>query len=419
MIDKKILLVNTKQKGGAAISCRRLLQGLRSINADANLLVRDKAFGEVATHAFSVSSYWSRVNKYYQFLKKKSGFRSNQDNFLDSRTKNGLEYYSFPHSSYDITESEHYVNTDIINLHWVAGFLDYKTFFKKNKKPVIWTLHDMNPFTGGEHYEEIYYGINESGHPVSRIKSPEEILYDNKNLKIKMKAFSCCDNLSIVAPSKWLAEQASKSELLKGRTVFHIPYGLDETVFQPRDKFFSRHVLGLPQDATVLLFVADSISNQRKGFNYLIRALEAIHKRDVILCAVGSQHKLESASLGIKYLGHVSDELMMSIIYSAVDAFIIPSLMDNLPNTVLESQMCGTPVIGFNVGGIPDMIEVNKTGLLCEDISVDAMIDQISKFITGGIKFEKSYIRNSAESKYSLNLQAERYLNVINGTLSQ
>ena len=156
--------------------------------------------------------------------------------------------FSFPDSKYDITLSELYREADIVNLHWVADFLDYKSFFMKNNKPVVWTLHDMNPFSGGEHYEEKYLGIDESGFPVNRIISEEEIRVAKDNIELKKQVITNLSNLTIVAPSEWLAAEARRSEIFKNTPVFCIPNGLDSDVYKPRDKNYSRDLLNIQKD---------------------------------------------------------------------------------------------------------------------------------------------------------------------------
>jgi glycosyltransferase involved in cell wall biosynthesis len=304
-------------------------------------------------------------------------------------------------------------------LHWVAGFLDYSSFFQKNTKPVVWTLHDMNPFTGGEHYVEEYLGIDDLGHPINRKISKEEINLAQENISIKMKAISKIDNLTIVAPSEWLAEEARKSEVFKGKPVFCIPYGLDSEIFAPRDKNYSRALFNIPKDKTVILFVADSIDNHRKGFIFLQKAFQQIANSNIVLCAIGNKNSDLESIENILELGPIYDERLMSIAYSAADVFILPSLMDNLPNTVLESLMCGTPVIGFSVGGMQDMIQDRANGFLTEEISVESLVKSINEFLKNTDCFNKIEIRENALKKYDQKVQSQRYIDLFTNILNK
>lgn len=413
----KVLLVNTYDRGGAANSCLRLHQGLLEAEVSSKVLLRfrTKKIGQTIQFIslpVKISTAKKIRNKIIRILnelklikKKKTSF---EKEFLSDRSS-CLELFSFPKSNFDITESKDYQEATIINLHWTANFLDYSSFFERNTKPVIWTLHDMNPFTGGEHYLEEFLGIDDNGFPLKRIFSKDEIATAKENSNIKMQALSNVTNLTIVAPSKWLADEARKSELFQNRKVVCIPYGLDTSVFKPRDKAYSRKILNIPTDKKVILFVADSISNNRKGFVFLKRAFEQLENENVILCAVGNKNsELESIN-NILELGQIYDERLMSIVYSAADVFVIPSLMDNLPNTVLESLLCGTPVIGFPVGGIVDMIQQGENGLLTRDISVSALLDSLKDFLNENTVFDSKQIRKNAVGKYDLEVQAAAY----------
>lgn len=401
----KVLLVNTYDIGGAANACLRLHQGLLESNIDSKVSICYKSKHLRQTFAFTPQqvklSFLKKIEKkIVRILKELKILKNNkiapEVQFIKNRTF-GLEMFSFPQSKLDITQIVGFQEADIINLHWVANFLDYTSFFEKNTKPVVWTLHDMNPFTGGEHYDETYLGINEFGLPTARVKSEQEIKLDAENCAIKKEALANVDNLTIVAPSEWLANEARSSELFRNKSIFCIPYGLDSEIFAPRDKNYSREILNIPTNKKMILFVADSISNNRKGFVFLKKAFEELKDDNVILCAIGQKNgELESLN-NIMELGAVYDERLMSIIYSAADVFVIPSLMDNLPNTVLESLLCGTPVIGFPVGGIPDMIQHEQNGLLTKDISVSSLVESLNEFLKDDVIFNRDQIRTNAK----------------------
>ncbi|TDE04575.1 glycosyltransferase [Flavobacterium hiemivividum] len=422
----KVLIVNTFDRGGAANSCLRLHRALLESVTDSKVLLRDKTkrinqtipFNQPPVQFSLIEKIQKKIVRILKQLKiLKTNTSTPENKFIASR-RNGLEMFSFPNSPFDITECKEYQDADIINLHWVANFLDYRTFFERNTKPVVWTLHDMNPFTGGEHYLEKYLGIDEEGFPQKRILSVEELQNSDKNQYIKKKALLNCTNLTIVAPSQWLANEAKKSELFKSREVVCIPYGLDSDIFAPRDKQYSRNLLNIPLDKKVILFVADSISNNRKGFVFLKKAFEQLEMQNVVLCAIGNKNsELESVN-NIIELGPIYDERLMSIVYSAADVFVIPSLMDNLPNTVLESLMCGTPVIGFPVGGIVDMVQHGENGMLTKDISVKSLLESLQEFLKSDSVFDSSQIRINAVKKYDLKVQALEYKKIFETILA-
>lgn len=407
----KILMVNTSDKGGAANSCLRLHKGLIIRNIESKILLKYKFKNHFNTFAFYTKRTKSiLLQKLLNKLKRKLfKLTSDTEKFLVSRNPQ-LEMFSFPSSDTNIINTNLYREADIINLHWVANFVDFETFFEKNTKPVIWTLHDMNAFTGGEHYQEEYMGIDNSGHPKRRQVGEYEKRVSAKNLSLKMEALKNIKNLTIVAPSLWLVNEAKKSKLFQNREVLHIPYGIDKKNFAPRDKSFARDLLGIPKDKKVILFVAESINNSRKGFIYLREAFKKLSIPDVTLCAIGSTNgELTQEVDNLIDLGSIDDERLMSVAYSSADVFVIPSLMDNLPNTVLESLMCGTPVIGFPVGGITDMIKSGINGYLAEDISVDSLLDTLVDFLHGKDTFDRDLIRENAVLEYDLDIQASKY----------
>lgn len=423
----KVLLVNSYDYGGAANACLRLHGGLNNAKIDSKVLLSRKVKNYHNTFLFRNPQIQSSIKnkiivKFKRIIKEFKFLRGNQVNekdlFIRNRSKE-LELFSFPDSEIDITTSELYLDAEIVNLHWVANFLNYKTFFENNKKPVVWTLHDMNPFTGGEHYKEEYLGIDDFGFPIKRIKTEEEISLDQKIIKFKIEAISKAENLIIVAPSKWLADQARDSEVFKEKPVYCIPNGVDPEIFTNRDKVFSRELLNIPKDKKVFLFVADSISNNRKGFVFLKRAFEQLKDPKLVLCAIGNKNSdLESIDNLIE-LGPIHDERLMSAAYSAADVFVIPSLMDNLPNTVLESLMCGTPVIGFPVGGISDMIQEGVNGLLTKEISVPSLLETMIKFLNSDEKFDTIKIRKDAIMNYDIKIQSSQYIKLFESLINK
>jgi len=407
----KVLIINTYDIGGAANACLRLHLGLLNNNVQSKLLVKNKYKNYPEVYKFqenSDESFFSKTFKKNKRLKKL--FKNKKESFIKNRDQR-LEMFSFPESKFDLTSSKLYQEANIINLHWVAGFIDYKSFLKKNTKPVVWTLHDMNPFSGGEHYLETSLGLGENNKSVPRDYTSLEKNIFKKNIKIKKSALKD-KNITVVSPSKWLQEEAKKSQVFKDKDVFLIPYGLDEKTFKPRSKSESRKTLGLPDSKIIVLFVAHSLNNIRKGFAYLKKALEGLNSSNVLLCSVGTNNIEFDGAIETIHLGEIKDEELMSKVYSAVDVFVISSLMDNLPNTVLESLMCGTPVIGFPVGGIPDMIEHGINGLLTKDVSVSSLQESLNHFIKNYKDFDREKIRMNAVKKYNLDRQAIEYINL-------
>lgn len=197
-----------------------------------------------------------------------------------------------------------------------------------------------------------------------------------------------------------------------------IPYGLDGSIFKPHNKIFAKNVLSLSHNELIILFVSDSVNKCRKGFAFLEQAIKLLpDKPSIKIYAVGSYSKETDSDSNVNYLGQVKDQRMMSIIYSAADLFVIPSLDDNFPNTVLESLMCGTPVIGFPTGGIPEMIGNESNGVICKGIGVKELRDGIVNAIQRIKNFNQVQIANNASAKYDKSIQAKKYINLYKSAL--
>lgn len=409
----KVLLVNTHSRGGAAKACIRLHEGLLNNGVDSTILfLRNKEKIKNSKNYFDElpQSKGFRVflSKVVNKLKSSGNKRTNKVEFIRKRS-NALDKYSYPISSYDITNLEVYKEADVINLHWVSGFLDYESFFKKNKKPVVWTLHDMNPFTGGEHYTESFLGMDDTGFPIKRIITEWERKEFNKVLDFKRGIFKNKSNITIVTLCNWMNNVVNKSNVFNHFTSHIIPNGIDTTMFKPFNKSAVREKLEFPKNKLVLLFVADYINNNRKGFQYLLKALSLIDSKDVSLCVVGNLKEQIDTNFELHIMGHIKDEHELAKIYSAADAFIIPSLMDNLPNTAIESLCCGTPVIGFPVGGLLDIIQHNENGILSNNISAISLAESINWFLENTHNFNSEIIRESAVAKYADLIQSKKY----------
>jgi glycosyltransferase involved in cell wall biosynthesis len=417
-----VLHVNTLDRGGAANACFRLHTALVSQGFNSKVLVNFKTRDLLGLNSITQSG-WKRASRLLVrrvLYKLRVGPHPLQTPMnlshqqFRSQLPSGVEYFSFPESGIDITRTREYHEADIVHLHWVSDFVDYPSFFRKNRKPVVWTLHDMDPFSGGQHYQEPFCGIDEAGDPVP-FELPAHVLnMVNRNLETKKEALSHASKVVVVAPSQWLCDLSARSEIL-GRFPHHrIPYGLDTGIFQPRDRRAARELFDLPIEKPCLLFVSDAIENFRKGFGFLRRALDAYGSDAAQLCAVGSVNP-ELRTGDVRFVGRIEDETLMSQLYSAADALIVPSIEDNLPNTAIESILCGTPVLGFRVGGVPEIIVDGKNGYLSPGISVEGLSGVINRFLQQPAKFDRAAIRRDSIARFDQALQARAYIQLYSG----
>jgi glycosyltransferase involved in cell wall biosynthesis len=395
----KILHINTDDYGGAGIAALRLHKALLNSKIDSSFLCLNK-----------INEDTPNCQK---FLKRKAHwlFRllhrlqlvsyAHELNAKLLRGKNcKYEIFSFPATDYDITNHELVKEADIIHLHWIANFIDWHSFFKKVNKPILWTLHDENPFLGGFHYSE-------------DMKRNEEEFYDldHQLFSIKFNAVKHIKQIQVLCPSNWIKQQSMNSLIFGKYPHFVIPNSVPVETFRPLNKLESRSFLNIEHDRKVILFVATSLTNPRKGFELL---LNVIHRLDSKLCSLAivggnSSHSIFQ-DVNIYNLGQISDEAILAKVYSAADLFVIPSIEDNLPNTMIESLACGTPVVGFNIGGIPDAIFNGFNGFIADKTNSDELYHAIFKALN--YEFDNPKIAADARKRFGPELQIDRCIDL-------
>jgi glycosyltransferase involved in cell wall biosynthesis len=214
-----------------------------------------------------------------------------------------------------------------------------------------------------------------------------------------------------------MLEASKKSELLSVFPHIQIANGIDSEVFNILDKKSVRDSLGLPLDKSIFLFVSESLDNKRKQFNVLLDAFSQMKRTDSMLVAVGVIPSDRKSN--IHYIGTVKDETKMVELYNAADAFILPSAEDNLPNVMLESLMCGTPVIATPVGGMNEVIEHGVNGYLASEDNAIALKKVLDYFLDTQHTFDREVIRKVAIEKFELKQQAEAYKNLYKAIVSK
>ena len=314
---------------------------------------------------------------------------------------------------------------DVIQLHWICEFLNYRRFFSvvPENVPLIWRLADMNPFTGGCHYDGGCGRFEKACGACPVLESQQADDLSNAILNRKKAALAKLSNerLHIVALNHWMAEQVRRSSLLGRFDCSVIPNGVDLEEFKPIQRNVAREALGVPKGRKILAFVADSWSYPRKGFRLLLDALDSLKaRRDLFLLVVGQPKRLP-ISLPSLQVGHVQAVTFLRQLYSAADVFVIPSLEDNQPNTVLEAMACGTPVVGFNVGGIPEMVDEGKTGLLVQRGDVQKLARAIEFLLDHEEErgTMAAQARKRAEKRFSREAQVQRYLELYSRLLAK
>ncbi len=376
------------------------------------MFVDSKDTQDSGVSEFSPSTdLWSRLQSRLRSRRIRCAFASYRGTrperaelFSDDRT---------PHSGEVLRQSP---ESDVFNFHSVYSFIDHRAFFQAVSRPVVWTLHDMNAFTGGCQYTIQCRRFEDACGCCPQLGSDDEDDLSREVWSRKKTAYrrvSEQHQLHVVCPSEWMAEEARASTLLADVPVSVIPNGLDPDRFFPRDAEGVPVALGVPDDHRIVLFVA-SDTRPRKGFDLLDNALSALGSEKTTLLSVGGDKPELDSDLPHVHAGYVESDLLLSVFYSLADVFVIPSRQDNLPNTVLESMACGTPVVGFEVGGIPDMVRPGETGWLAEPEDVRSLREAIEASLSDDAVRRQRGERARAvvEEEYTLEVQARAYNNV-------
>lgn len=398
----KIVHISTSINGGAGKAAYRLHEALLKKKFDSTFIyldnVKKKDINLLAVKEFKPNLIHKILNKI--------GFPivNSHKNYNNYKDKNGeYEILTFPETDYRLENLDILKSADIIHLHWVANFINYPTFFKRLRdKKIFWTLHDMNPLLGIFHYKN----------DVIRNCINFEIL-ENKAKIIKHSEILSHPKIKFICLCHWMSETLLNTPLLGKIKQIVIPNILDKNEFKSTEKHIAKKELNLNSQKTTLLFIADKIANYRKGFDILLGALNKIkNKNDYQLIVVGKTEALTNTGIETKCYNYVSSVDDLSLIYSASDVLIIPSREDNLPNTMVEALLCGTPVIGFQIGGLKDYIIPQFSGLLSLECSENSLLETINLFNRTKESYNQKEIRNFAIENFDLNKNLNRYIEV-------
>lgn len=356
----KILIVNTSDlRGGAAIAAYRLMQGINDSGvATAKMLVMEKLSQDpnIVHVGNSLNHKWNFYSERIDILLRNKLSRKN------------LFDVSIASTGVFITNRPEFKEADVIHLHWInQGMLSIHEIGKilSSGKKVVWTMHDMWPFTGICHHASTCQNYLKSCGMCPYLASPSKKDSSHTTFVKKQSAYSK-GHITFVACSNWLKELAAASPLTKGHSLTSIPNPIDTKKYCPMNKYSIRKELNLPSDKQIVLFAAAKVSDKRKGIDYFIEAANLLAKRgkaNILFLVAGSDGAEISAHMPYSSynMGYVDSDKMVEL-YNAADLFVTPSLQDNLPNTIMESMACGTPCVGFDIGGIPEMIQHKGTG---------------------------------------------------------
>lgn len=345
----KVLIISTTERtGGGAIAAKRLLTALNKNGIQAKMLVRDKQSNDA-----NVVAYGNILPKVIERLRIM---------FALLKPLRKTWQYDFATDGVDILSTKEYQEADVIHLHWVnQGMLSLRQLYQMmlSGKQIVWTLHDEWPFRGIRHYTDEADGTSDS-----RVELLEKQLFDRK------QSIYAQGRISFVGCSQWIADLAHRS--MPCAKVYHVNNCIPQEIFCPMDMHEARKAFALPLDKQLILFSCQKVTDKRKGMSYLLNALKYLHSPKPHLVIVGGNADELSVTIGgvdkdgMHFIPYVNGENEMARLYSAVDCFVTPSLQDNLPNTIAEAMSCGTPCVGFDAGGIPEMITHMQNGYVAK-----------------------------------------------------
>jgi glycosyltransferase involved in cell wall biosynthesis len=411
----KVTVVNTTERnGGAAIACQRLFEAHQLCGHDVQYLFMDSETNES-------QSRFSFLAKYPKKLKQlKLYFEKLHFSFFQ-KSKNFRFKYSTAKYGYDISKHPAIQEADVINIHWVQqGFLSIESIQKliRTGKPLVWTLHDMWPFTGGCHYtEECQQHLKECG-ACFMLKNPSPTDLSHR-LWLQKRDLYAQKNISFITSSKWLRDAALESSLLKNQSVQAIPIPVDSSFFKPKKKASDRKYS--------LLIQAMNLKDERKGLKYFLECLnylkekhpDSISRIRVNYFGKTSSPIMEEIGFECKYYGFLSDPQAILDVYQDSDVLVMPSLQDNLPNVVLEGIACGLPVVGFNTGGIPEMVLHKENGYITEKHNSQGLAEGIIWVLESEERYSKlsKASRNLALTEYGQQYASAQYFQAYEAAL--
>jgi glycosyltransferase involved in cell wall biosynthesis len=411
----KILHLSTSDiSGGAARSAYRIHQGLQHHNVDSTLLVQEKSGDDPAAIApkLRLAQCVAQSRVAFDSLPLKLYPRRDQTLFslqwLPDRTLSKVNQ----------------INPDLIHLHWInAGFLNIKTLAQFNR-PLVWTLHDMWPFTGGCHYSGDCDRYQTGCGACPQLKSSLPWDLSNWTWQRKSQAWKNL-NLTLVAPTSWMLNGARSSALFQNARIEWIPHGLDPQVYRPLDQRAARAMLNLPQDKSLILFGAiQATRDRRKGFHLLQAALQQLSRmawqKEIEVVVFGARQPENAVDLGFKtrYLGHLNDDISLALLYSAADVMVVPSTQEAFGQTALEAMACGTPVVAFEGTGLADLIDHQQNGYLATPFQPEDLAKGICWILEHAHRLAEQ-ARQKVEQAFTLEIQTQRYTQLFTEILSR
>ena len=413
---KVVHLSHTDGGAGAGRAAYRIHRTLRELEVDSQMLVSHKRTTDPTVKAMSGEGIRHFAVRCVEYLEAGTGRRLARDESV---------FFSPGHFAYyHPNRSSALRNADVVALYWINGAFILPEWLSEIRKPLVWRLSDVWPFTGGCHYPGGCNGFERACGKCPQMRQPSATDSSNRLWLRKQKAWKML-NLTIAAPSHWMAGLARRSSLFADCRIEVIPTGVDLDRYRPGDRQAARARWGLPQDRLLIMFGALSPTNDvRKGYRELQQALEFVARSPLasrVLAVVfgNDAHLIEELPIPAASLGRLKGDDALAAAYNCADVVVVPSLEDNLPNVALEAIACGTPVAAFDVCGMPEIVKDGWNGRLAVDGDSDGLGRALVEMLQTRASFlaMRSNARSHAEENFSLSRQAHRYLSLYESLL--
>ena len=407
-----VLLLNTYDlKGGAAKATWRLFKGLQEAGIRVQMLVQNKTSidPDVYTAQGPFHNYFNGIRPYIDFAIP----------LLQTRKRILFSTNLLPDS---VVDQINVINPDLVHLNWIAGGFIRIESLSKIKQPIVWTFHDLWAATGGCHYPVECKRYKESCGCCPVLHSTREHDLSRRSFHRKKAAYRSINKLTVITPSRWLADCVTESTLLGGRPVRVVPNGLDMSVFNPSDKAEARNHFGLSQQKKIILFGAvRAAKNELKGFNNLLEALMQMDRSDLELVVFGSSYSemVKMVDIPVRFLGYLPKEKDIAMLYAAADVVAVPSFQEVFGQIASESLACGVPVVAYGATGLLDIVDHKNTGYLATPFESKDLAAGINWILDDPARHEtlSRNARKAAEQRFDIRKTVQQVIGIYHNSI--
>lgn len=403
----KVVHISTTDYGGAYKAAARISESMNICGIDSEVLIRTKKYRETV----GIEIFTNLFQKIYSKAK-------NLLNLLMSRREVISDYIGT-----DITEHPLVKEADVVILHWVNSFVSYGIVEKLQKldKPVLWVMHDMWLFTGGCHVDQYCGGYEHQCGNCPLIRSKRQNDVSRKNFLRKIKMFNQSE-IVLVGPSSWILSEASKSKITCNLRMLRIPNPINTEIYRPISNSKElKSKYGISEGKKIILYGAVNATGDRnKGYYYLLEALKRIDRNKYTVVIFGNKDRdsIVEEIVDTVFMGYIQDEQTLIELYNLADVFVAPSQQENYPNSVLEASACGTPVVAFRIGGIPDIVSHKGSGYLAPYCDIEELAAGI-RFCAGQKEKMGMSARQKVVETNSYELIGNKYKELIQNMIEQ